>query len=161
MTHKTWKSGKGSRRFPPGEYIKFYCYANIKHENRKFSLVTLSSRLPFGERKFERAGGKIKLLIAANNQLLISLKLWGAWLKWMNIKCGTVYIFSVVGISGIFTISRSSERRRESQGRKAGWEGCELRKKLHPHGFGGWRLVWVFEDASYRVFKAVHMEFFK
>lgn len=28
------------RRAPPlGEYIKFYCYGNIKHENRKFYLV--------------------------------------------------------------------------------------------------------------------------
>lgn len=68
MTHKTWQ-GKASKEesedcFPPGEYIKFYCYDNIKHENRKLFMVTLF-----------RLGwlcGKIKLLIAANNQLISS-----------------------------------------------------------------------------------------
>ena len=34
---------KEKKSVPLGEYIKFYCYDNIKHENRKFSLVTLSS----------------------------------------------------------------------------------------------------------------------
>lgn len=98
MTHKTWKAAKGisgrkkEKSFPLGEYIKFYCYDNIKHENRKCFSVTLPSSVSSGARakarrrrvlkgderlgmvgtKEGRVSGKIKLLIAANNQLLIS-----------------------------------------------------------------------------------------